>query len=84
MEVQATESARRMELLEWLVGGPEKDPEIAQAPDHSQRVITVRIDTRIHEQLKDLAHRRKLSLNMLCVRSLTALVEIGTLPEAMQ
>jgi hypothetical protein len=36
-------------------------------PDRSQRTITVRMSKDLHEALKNAAHQRRVSLNMLCV-----------------
>ena len=44
-------------------------PELAQ-----KRVVTVRLPESIHEALKDLAHREKISLNTLAVAALQAVL----------
>lgn len=36
-------------------------------PDRAQRVITVRMSKSLHEAIKNAAHQRRVSLNMLCV-----------------
>lgn len=46
------------------------------------RVITVRLSSELHEALKRLAQRERVSLNMICVASLEPLVAAETrLPE---
>lgn len=40
-----------------------------------QSVITVRIPTSLHEQLKLKAHEKRTSLNLLCVDTLRAVVQ---------
>jgi hypothetical protein len=51
---------------------PSRQPAVEEPEPLRTRVITVRMPLELHELLKALAHDEKLSMNKLCVASLTA------------
>lgn len=76
-------SAENSQILEMLTALRSRDlPE--NDPSESQRMITVRIPTSLHEWICEEANRLEVSVNKLCISRLTQRLDRNTIPSSQQ
>lgn len=74
---QTSEYSQIQEMLKRLRERGAEKPTFQE----QSRVITVRLPRSLHEALQDEAHRRRTSMNKLCIAKLLQLVDDETLAE---